>query len=96
MARRQLNTDERGSQMQRMAPGQRMVPVTPHDTNEIAEVGATLYIGTAGTLRFVPENNSDDEVVELEIAEDGTFLDQIAVRKVLDTGTDAADIYAIS
>ena len=94
MAKREVRNDDRGAQFKRMAPGQKMTAVVPNDDEDNCPANATLYIGTGGTLTIIPEGNDDGDTVPLVVT-DGQWLDQVSVRRVLDTGTAASDIFAV-
>lgn len=94
MAKRTWPTDEHGTQFRRMAPGQQMALINPSNTVDNCPNSATLYIVTGGTLMFLPEGNEDDAPITLTVA-DGTWLDQVTVRRVFATGTSATGIHAV-
>jgi hypothetical protein len=92
--RHHLGDDDHGINLRRTAPGQQMLLVTPDDSNDNCEPYATLYIGTGGDICFIPEGNEDGDSVTMTVA-DGTFIDQVTVRRVKATGTTADSIMQI-
>jgi hypothetical protein len=77
-----------------ISPGRRMAAVTPSDSEDLAAYAKSLRIETAGTLKFIPVENDDEDVVTLEVTA-GEVLDFVQVRRVMATGTTAEDIWAI-
>lgn len=89
-----LYEEDEGKKLSRIAPGRRVVPVTPDNDNDNCGKNATLAIRGAGDVAFIPEENSDDEVV-IWTMDAGSEIN-IIVRRVLATGTTASEIYAVS
>lgn len=92
--RHHVNVDERGVNFARIAPGQKMTLVTPNDNDDNCPEGSTLYVATGGDVQILPEGNEDADIVVITVA-DGTFIDQVTVRRVLASSTTADFIYAI-
>jgi hypothetical protein len=67
-----------------------LVPVTPHDTNDLDEVAVALLITTGGTITFISERGVTRGPITVE---DKTTL-PVGVRRVLATGTTATGIHA--
>jgi hypothetical protein len=69
------------------------VSVTPDDTNVLSYATRSLYVGTGGSLNVTASDNADEPIL-FENVSNGTTLD-IAVGKVLSTGTTASNIIAL-
>lgn len=72
----------------------RWVAVVPSDTVDLPEgVCKGLYINGGGVLVFLPANNTDSEVVTINVA-DGTYQGGF-VRRVKSTSNTATGIWAL-
>lgn len=67
------------------------VAVTAHNSNDLATLRATLFIGTGGNVKV---DMSGTGTVTFNNVADGTFL-PILVDRVYDTGTTASNILAL-
>lgn len=94
MAKKKIENDERGEQFRRIAPGSQMTAITPDDDTDNCPQSSTLYIGVAGDLCVLPEDNDDGDTVTIPVS-DGQFIDQCTFRRVLSTGTTASNIFAV-
>ncbi|MGP9788844.1 spike base protein, RCAP_Rcc01079 family [Roseinatronobacter sp. NSM] len=71
-------------------PATDMLPVTPHDTADLAFPASALYVETGGTLVIRTIRNETRTVVVGDLA-----LLPVGVRGVLATGTTAGGIHAL-
>lgn len=71
-------------------PGTSLAAVTPSDS--VIQKYRALWVGTGGDVAVVAVH--DDDAVTLVNVPDGTLL-PIAVKKVMDTNTDALNIVGI-
>jgi hypothetical protein len=74
------------------APAAKAVAVTPHDSNELADVTRALYVGGAGNA--VVQFGDDSATVTLTGLQAGAVY-PFRVRKVLSTGTTATAIVGL-
>lgn len=77
-----------------ISPGRKMFAVTPSNTEDLAIYAKALRIEGEGTLKFLPVDNDDADVVTLAVTA-GEVLDFVQVRRVISTGTTATSIWAI-
>ncbi len=75
------------------APAMRAQAILPSDTVTLAEIPKALYIGTGGNLNLIAVG--DTAIVAFRNIQPGTIL-PVRVAKVMQTGTTAADIVALS
>lgn len=73
-----------------LGPATDMLPVTPDDSNDLAEMAMALFIESGGTLCIVTRRGETREVV----VDDQTLL-PVAVRRVLANGTSASGVHAL-
>jgi hypothetical protein len=66
------------------------VPITPNDTQDLAALTTSVYVGTGGTLAVVAE----DGTVTMITAPSGAIL-PIRIRRVNATGTTASGLIAL-
>lgn len=71
-------------------PAYDMMPVSPHNTNDLSQVAVALYIETGGTISFITAKGQTRQVA----VTDFTFL-PVGVRRVRTTGTTATGIHAM-
>ncbi|MBN2906948.1 MAG: hypothetical protein JXJ18_09600 [Rhodobacteraceae bacterium] len=71
-------------------PATDIVPVTPSDSGEMADVATSLYVETGGVLALVTVAGQPRTVM----LGDRAFL-PVGVRQVLATGTTASGIHAL-
>lgn len=69
------------------------VAVTPSDSADLTVDAKALYIGTGGDITVIPINNQDDAPILFANHPVGYL--RVQVRRVMATGTDAADIVAL-
>lgn len=70
-------------------PSQDLVPVTPADDTDLAQVAVALFIESAGTVAFMSVNG------EMRSVSVGDFsILPVGVRQVQASGTTAAGIHA--
>lgn len=73
------------------APARAAEAIVPNDTGEIAHFTRAVYVGTTGDLAAVTLNG---DAVTFRNLPAGSFL-PVRLRKILATGTTAADIIAL-
>ena len=73
------------------APATRVLAVTPHDTNPLAEIPKALYVGTGGALVLQGVSGTDATLTNVA---DGSIL-PIRTKFIRATGTTAANIVAL-
>jgi hypothetical protein len=71
-------------------PATDLIPVTPSDTTDLAEMAMALFVEAGGALRVVTRRGETRTVV----VDDQTLL-PVAVRRVLATGTTATGVHAL-
>lgn len=64
--------------------------ITPDDDSDLADVATGLYVGTSGDVAVILANDTQ-EVVLPNLA--AGVWHPMCVKRVLDTGTDATDIF---
>lgn len=74
------------------SPARRVVAVTPHDDNDLADVAKALYVGGAGDVSLIAAG--DSVAVVFAAVPAGSIL-PVQTRRVLDTNTDATSIVAL-
>lgn len=75
------------------APARKVVAVTPHNDNDLAQYARCLYVGVAGDVEVIPVGNADDAPVIFKNHPIGYLPAQ--VRRVRAAGTTASQILAI-
>ncbi|MEM5478109.1 hypothetical protein [Pacificibacter sp. AS14] len=70
-------------------PALDILPVTPDDIIDLADVAVALYIETAGTVTFVSARDATRTVEVTDFA-----ILPVGVKRVLATGTTATGIHA--
>lgn len=73
--------------------GTRGVPISPSDTEDLNPYPKTVFVGTGGTVKFIPVGNEDDEPLTLPFP-DGAIIPW-RVRRIFANGTDAEDLATI-
>lgn len=73
-------------------PAQKLVAITPNNDTVLNPCPRGLYVGTTGDVTVVALN--DTAPVTFKDVPAGSTLD-VAVQKVMATGTDAADIVGL-
>jgi hypothetical protein len=68
-----------------------IVPVTPDDNADLADVAVALYVETGGVVVIITEAETTRTVAMA----DNSIL-PVGVRRVLATGTDASGIHAFT
>lgn len=76
-----------------IAPAQNCFAVTPQDSAELPLVTKSIYVGQGGDLALLPLRG-ENTVIFRNLA-DGMLLD-VRARKILATGTTAADIVGLA
>lgn len=71
-------------------PATDIIPITPDDSTDFAELAMSLFIEVGGTLRIVTRRGETRDI----LIEDQTLL-PVAVRRVMATGTTASGIHAM-
>lgn len=74
------------------SPSRRAVVITPHDSNELADIPKALYVGTAGNITMRGVDGSSDQLWKNVPA--GALI-PFRARFVRATGTTAADLLAL-
>lgn len=74
------------------ASASRAVAVTPHDTNDLANVARALWVGGAGNVAVLL--SEDSSAVTFVGVAAGTLL-PLRAKRVLSTGTTATSIVAV-
>jgi hypothetical protein len=76
-------------------PARRAVPVTPFDNADLADVPTSIYVGTAGDITMIGvDASSGASGVLWKNVPAGTIL-PFRPRRILATGTSAANILAL-
>lgn len=75
------------------APGLSFAAVSPSDTADLTTAARGLFVGTGGNIAVI--GVSDSASVVFKNVASGTVL-PLCVKRVLATGTTAADIVALS
>lgn len=75
------------------APARRAAPVTASDTTDLPVWAKALYLGQAGDVRLIPAGADGATAVTLKNHPAGYV--PVQARRVLATGTTAADIVAL-
>jgi len=70
-------------------PAADMLPVTPSDASDLAQVAVALYIETAGTVSVV---TATGQVRSVKVASNSVL--PVGVRRVRSSGTTASGIHA--
>lgn len=65
--------------------------ITPDDTNPLPTSITALWIGTAGTLTFVPRNSTTPITLTVAATTDNKPL-RLYIKKILATGTTAGSL----
>lgn len=73
------------------SPADRQFAITPHDTNDLAEVTRSVYVGTGGDVVIVDRHGSQ---VTWKNAQTGSIL-PIRAARVLLTGTTASNLIGL-
>lgn len=73
------------------APARRLEAVTPHDVIDLAVVAKALFVGTGGDLRILPALGG----AAVTLKDHPPGYAPVQTRRVLATGTTAADIVAL-
>lgn len=73
-------------------PAKRLRAVTPHDTNELPFVAKALFVGGAGNLALIAQEDSDAVTMTGVLA--GSII-PVRARIVKSTGTTATNIVAL-
>jgi hypothetical protein len=73
------------------APARRAAAVTPSDASDLPQVAKALYLGGGGDLAIVPADGPGAVVLK----DHAPGYVPIQVRRVLATGTTAADVVAL-
>ena len=71
-------------------PATDIVPVTPDDTTDLADVAVALYVETGGTVALVSVRGGSRSVTV-----GGNSILPVGTRRVLATGTTASGIHAL-
>ncbi len=74
-------------------PGRRAAPTTPSDTVDLTTYAKALYVGAAGNVRVLTVGGEDGEAVTFANHPVGWL--PVQVRRILATGTTAAQIVAV-
>ncbi|QYC09059.1 spike base protein, RCAP_Rcc01079 family [Brevundimonas nasdae] len=74
-------------------PARRAATVTPSDASDLPNYAKALYVGAAGNVRVLPTGAQDAEAVTFANHPVGWL--PVQVRRVLATGTTAAQIVAV-
>ena len=69
----------------------KLLAITPHNDNDLADLPKALYIGTGGTIAIIAADNTTS--VSLTV-QDGALL-PIRAKRVLVTGTTATGIVGL-
>lgn len=72
------------------SPARNAATITPHDTNDLANVTRGLYIGVAGALKVDMAGSGT-----ITIAAAVAGYHPLCVSRVYSTGTDADDIHGL-
>lgn len=70
-------------------PAQNATAVTPHDTNDLADISKSLYVGTGGDVKVIMAQLAN--TVTFTNVPDGSIL-PIQVTRVFSTDTTASGI----
>jgi len=76
-------------------PGRTAFIVAPTDTTDLPVYPKSLYVGTGGDVAVVPVGAADDTPIPFKNVPDGGYI-LLAVRRVMRTGTSAADILGLA
>jgi len=68
-----------------------LVAVTPDDTEELADIARALYVGEAGNIAVIAENDTD----AVTFSDFGPGYLMVRTKQVLATGTTAGNIVAL-
>lgn len=74
------------------APAVETLAITAHNTNDLTTVSRALWVGTGGDIALMA--SGDSASVILKNVPNGTLL-PIRIKRVLITGTTAADLVAL-
>lgn len=74
------------------SPASSMDAITPHDTNDLANVSRAVYVGVAGDVKVRAVKNGSD--VTLKNVAAGAVL-PIRVSRIFATGTTASSIVVL-
>ena len=74
-------------------PFRAAVAITPSDGSDLTLYPRSIYVGTAGNVKLVPIEAADDTGVLFKNVPAGAQI--IGARRVLATGTTAADIVGL-
>ncbi|QHQ36409.1 spike base protein, RCAP_Rcc01079 family [Algicella marina] len=72
-------------------PATDLVPVTPHNTNDLADVALALYVETGGSLSIVTVKGETRSVTVGDLS-----ILPVGVRRVRNNGTTATGIHAFT
>lgn len=73
------------------APARRAAAVTPDDAADLTQIAKALYLGVGGDLRIVPADGG----AAVTLMNHAPGYAPVQVRRVLATGTTAAQIVAL-
>jgi len=74
-----------------VTPGRKLFAITPHDTNEVANIPRALWVGTGGDLSVIAQDDSTAVVLKVQ---SGSLV-PVRAKIVKSTGTTATDIVGV-